>query len=214
MIVAHDYQQIVLASTNAFEMDFWDILLQPPSDLPAGSINRAATWSDVKDDFDILWLKTPSPLAGPTLDWDELQLNMSPDEVLIQYQCMLTPLIGGKVNAPKTPPRSHIDTRSTSQQDSGALLAAYKMTWAASYQAALSPTHWHIEPSISTYGFHRSMVANIQEWMPSPLIIWDAQWAILRANGDVEALVPIQQRESKINISLDNLINNLCSGQL
>ena len=88
------------------------------------------------------------------------------------------------------------------------------MTWAASYQAALSPTHQHIEPSISTYGFHRLMVANIQEWTPSPLIIQDAQWAILRANGDVKALVMIRQRQSKINISLDNLINNLCSSQL
>ena len=88
------------------------------------------------------------------------------------------------------------------------------MTWAASYQAALSPTHQHIEPLISTYEFHRSMVVNIQEWTPSPLIIWDAQWAILRANGDVKALVMIQKRQSRINISLDNLINNLCSGQL
>ena len=207
MIVAHDYRQIVLSSADAFEMDFRDILLQPTSDSPAGSIDRAATWSDVEDDFDILQLKTPSPSAGSTPDWDELQLNMSPDEVLIQYQCMLTPLIGSKVNAPKTPPWSQIDTRSTSQQDSSALSAA-------SYQAALSPTHGHIEPSISTYGFHRSMVANIQEWKPSPLIIWDAQQAILRANGDVEGLVTIRQRQSKINISLDNLINNLCSGQL
>ena len=195
-------------------MDFRDILLQPTSDSPAGSIDRATTWSDVEDDFNILRLKTPSPSVGSTPDWDELRLNMSPDEVLIQYQCMLTPLIGGKVNAPKTPPRSHVDTRSTSQQDSSAVSAAFKMTWATSYQAALSPTHRHIEPSISTYGFHRSMVANIQEWTPSPLIIRDAQRAILRANGDVEALVTIRQRQSKINISLDNLINNLCSGQL
>ena len=195
-------------------MDFRDILLQPTSDSPAGSIDRATTWSDVEDDFNILRLKTPSPSVGSTPDWDELRLNMSPDEVLIQYQCMLTPLIGGKVNAPKTPPRSHVDTRSTSQQDSSALSAAFKMTWAASYQAALSPTHRHIEPSISTYGCHRSMVANIQEWKPSPLIIRDAQQAILRANGDVEALVTIRQRQSKINISLDNLINNLCSSQL
>ena len=195
-------------------MDFRDILLQPTSNSPAGSIDRATTWSDVEDDFNILRLKTPSPSVGSTPDWDELRLNMSPDEVLIQYQCMLTPLIGGKVNAPKTPPRSHVDTRSTSQQDSSAVSAAFKMTWATSYQAALSPTHRHIEPSISTYGFHRSMVANIQEWMPSPLIIRDAQRAILRANGDVEALVTIRQRQSKINISLDNLINNLCSGQL
>ena len=153
-------------------------------------------------------------MAGSTPDWDKLWLNMSPDEVLIQYQCMLTSLIGGKVNAPRTPPQSHIDTRSTSQQDSSAHSAAYKMTWAASYQAALSPTHQHIQPSISTYGFHRLMVVNIQEWMPSPLIIRDAQRAILRAHGDVEALVTIRQRQSKINISLDNLINNLSSGQL
>ena len=128
MVVAHDYQQIVLSSADAFEMDFWDILLQPTSSSPVGSIDRATTWSDVKDDFDILRLKTPSPLAGSTPDWDELRLNMSPNEVLIQYQCMLTPLIGGKVNAPKTPPWSHIDTQSTSQQDSSALSAAFKMT--------------------------------------------------------------------------------------
>ena len=153
-------------------------------------------------------------MAGSTLDWDKLWLNMSPDEVLIQYQCILTSLTRGKINAPRTPPRSHIDTWSTSQQDSSAHLGSYKATWAASYQAALSPTHWHIQPSISTYVFHRSMVVNIQEWMPSPLIIWDAQWAILRAHGDVEALVTIRQRQSEINISLDNLINNLSSGQL
>ena len=88
--VTHDYQQIVLSSADTFEMDFQDILLQPTSNSPVGSIDRAATWSDVEDDFDILWLKTPSPSAGSTLDWDELQLNMSPNEVLIQYQCMLT----------------------------------------------------------------------------------------------------------------------------
>ena len=100
MIVTHDYWQIVLSSANTFEMDFWDIHLQPTSDSPAGSINQAATWSDVEDDFDIVWLKTPSPSAGSTQDWDELWLNMSPNEVLIQYQYMLTSLIGGKVNAP------------------------------------------------------------------------------------------------------------------
>ena len=85
MIVAHDYQQIVLSSADTFEMDFQDILLQPMSDSPVGSIDWAATWSDVEDDFDILQLKTPSPLAGSTPDWDKLQLNMSPNEVLIQY---------------------------------------------------------------------------------------------------------------------------------
>ena len=111
-------------------------------------------------------------------------------------------------------PHSHTDTWSTSQQDSSAHSAAYKATWAASYQAALSPTHQHIQPSISTHAFYRLMVGNIWEWTTSPLIIWDAQWAILRAHGDVEALVTIWQRQSKINISLDNLINNLSSSQL
>ena len=163
MIVACDYWQIVLSSADPFEMDFGDILLQPLSDSPAGSIDQEATSSDVKDDFNILRLKSPSPLAGSTPDWDELQLNMSPDEVLIQYQCMLTSLIGGKVNAPRTPPESHTDTWSTSQQDSSARSAAYKGTWAASYQAALSPTHQHIQPSLSTYAFHRSIVLKPQK---------------------------------------------------
>ena len=85
MIVAHDYWQIVLSPTDPFEMDFWDILLPPLSTSPARSINQAAT-SDVKEDFNILWLKSPSPSAGSTADWDVLWLDMSPDEVLIQYQ--------------------------------------------------------------------------------------------------------------------------------
>ena len=85
MIVAHDYWQIVLSPTDPFEMDFWDILLPPSSTSPARSIDQAAT-SDVKEDFNILWLKSPSPSAGSTPDCDALWLDMSPDEVLIQYQ--------------------------------------------------------------------------------------------------------------------------------
>ena len=85
MIVAHDYRQIVLSPTDPFEMDFRDILLPPSSTSPARSIDRAAT-SNVKEDFNILQLKSPSPSAGSTADWDVLRLNMSPDEVLIQYQ--------------------------------------------------------------------------------------------------------------------------------
>ena len=85
MIVAHDYWQIVLSPTDPFEMDFWDILLPPSSTSPAWSIDWVAT-SDVEEDFNILWLKSPSPLAGSTPDWDVLRLDMSPDEVLIQYQ--------------------------------------------------------------------------------------------------------------------------------
>ena len=85
MIVAHDYWQIVLSPTDPFEMDFWDILLPPLSMSPAQSINQVAT-SDVKEDFNILQLKSPSPSAGSTADWDVLWLDMSPDEVLIQYQ--------------------------------------------------------------------------------------------------------------------------------
>ena len=195
-------------------MDFGDILLQPLSASPAASIDQATTSSDVEDDFNILRLKSPSPSAGSTLDWDELQLNPSPNGVLIQYQCLLTSLVGGKVNAPRTPQESHRDTWSTSGQDSSAHSAAYKATWAASYHAALSPTHWHIQPSLSTYAFHRLMVGNIWEWTPSPLIICDAQWAILRAHGNLNALVMIWQRQSEINISLDNIINNLSSSHL
>ena len=85
MIVTHDYWQIVLCPTDPFEMDFQDILLPPLSMSLAQSINRAAT-SDVKEDFNILQLKSISPSAGSTPDWDVLQLDMSPDEVLIQYQ--------------------------------------------------------------------------------------------------------------------------------
>ena len=85
MIVAHDYWQIVLSPTDPFEMDFWDILLPPSSMSPAQLIDRAAT-SNVEEDFNILQLKSPSPSAGSTADWDVLQLNMSTDEVLIQYQ--------------------------------------------------------------------------------------------------------------------------------
>ena len=85
MIVAHDYRQIVLSPTNPFEMDFRDILLPPSSTSPARSINRAAT-SNVKEDFNILRLKSPSPSAESNVDWDVLRLDMSPDEVLIQYQ--------------------------------------------------------------------------------------------------------------------------------
>ena len=85
MIVAHDYQQIILSPTDPFEMDFLDILLPPSSTSPAQSIDQAAT-SNVEEDFNILQLKSPSPLAGSTAVWDVLQLDMSPDEVLIQYQ--------------------------------------------------------------------------------------------------------------------------------
>ena len=58
------------------------------------------------------------------------------------------------------------------------------------------------------------MVGKIPEWRPSPLIICDAQQAILRAHGDLDALVVIQQSQCKIDISLDNLIDDLSSGQL
>ena len=85
MIVAHDYRQIVLSPTDPFEMDFRDILLPPLSTSPARSIDQAAT-SNVEEDFNILQLKSPSPSAGSTADWDVLWLNMSTDEVLIQYQ--------------------------------------------------------------------------------------------------------------------------------
>ena len=85
MIIAHDYWQIVLSPTNPFEMDFRDILLPPLSISPAQSIDQVAT-SDVEEDFNVLQLKSPSPLAGSTSDWDVLQLDMSLDEVLIQYQ--------------------------------------------------------------------------------------------------------------------------------
>ena len=85
MIVAHDYRQIVLSPTNPFEMDFQNILLPPSSTSPARSIDQVAT-SNVEDDFNILQLKSPSPSAGSTVDWDVLRLNMSTDEVLIQYQ--------------------------------------------------------------------------------------------------------------------------------
>ena len=84
MIITHDYWQIVLSPTDPFEMDFWDILLPPSSMSPAWSINQAAT-SNVEEDFNILQLKSPSPLPGSTVDLDVLQLDMSPDEVLIQY---------------------------------------------------------------------------------------------------------------------------------
>ena len=127
MIVTHDYRQIVLSPTDPFEMDFQDILLPPPSMSPALSIHQAAT-SDVEEDFNILRLKSPSPSAGSTADWDVLQLDMSPDEVLIQYQCYLTLLMRGKVNTPKTPPQSPTDTQSSSQKDSSVRLAAYKVT--------------------------------------------------------------------------------------
>ena len=85
MIVAHDYRQIVLSPTDPFEMAFWDILLPPSSTSPAQSIDRAAI-SDVEEDFNILQLKSPSLSSGSTVDWDVLWLDMSPDEVLIQYQ--------------------------------------------------------------------------------------------------------------------------------
>ena len=84
MIIAHDYRQIVLSHTDPFEMDFQDILLPPSSTSPAQSMDRAAT-SDVKEDFNILRLKSASSSAGSTPDWDVLQLDMSPNEVLIQY---------------------------------------------------------------------------------------------------------------------------------
>ena len=41
-----------------------------------------------------------------------------------------------------------------------------------------------------------------------------AQWAILREHGDLDALVTIQQSQCKIDILLDNLINDLSSGCL
>ena len=58
------------------------------------------------------------------------------------------------------------------------------------------------------------MVGKIPEWRPSPLIIHNAQQAILRAHGDLDMLVVIQQSQCKIDISLDNLIDDLSSGQL
>ena len=58
------------------------------------------------------------------------------------------------------------------------------------------------------------MVGKIPEWRPSPLIIRDAQWAILRVHGDLDMLVVIWQSQCEIDISLDNLINDLSSGQL
>ena len=58
------------------------------------------------------------------------------------------------------------------------------------------------------------MVGKIPGWRPSPLIIHDAQWAILRAHGDLDVLVTIQQSQCEIDISLDNLINDLSSGRL
>ena len=76
------------------------------------------------------------------------------------------------------------------------------------------PTHRHIQPLLSTYTFHRVMVGKIPEWRPSPLIIHDAQQAILRAHGDLDALVAIRQSLCEIDISLDNLINELSSGRL
>ena len=42
----------------------------------------------------------------------------------------------------------------------------------------------------------------------------DAQRAILRAHGDLDTLVVIQQSQCEIDISLDNLINDLSSAQL
>ena len=58
------------------------------------------------------------------------------------------------------------------------------------------------------------MVGKIPEWRPSPLIIHDAQWAILRAHGGLYAIVIIQQSQCEIDILLDNLINDLSSGWL
>ena len=58
------------------------------------------------------------------------------------------------------------------------------------------------------------MVGKIPEWRPSPLIIRDAQQAILRAHGDVDVLVEIGQSQCEIYISLDNLIDDLSSGRL
>ena len=76
------------------------------------------------------------------------------------------------------------------------------------------PTHQHIQPSLSTYTFHRAMVGKIPEWRPSPLIIRDAQQAILRAHGDLDALVAIRQSQCEIDILLYNLIDDLSSGRL
>ena len=58
------------------------------------------------------------------------------------------------------------------------------------------------------------MVGKILEWRPSPLIIRNAQWAILRVHGDLDVLVVIWQSQCKIDILLDNLINDLSSGWL
>ena len=58
------------------------------------------------------------------------------------------------------------------------------------------------------------MVGKIPEWRPSPLIIHNAQQAILRAHGDLDTLVAIWQSQCEIDISLDNLIDDLSSGQL
>ena len=214
VIIYHDCWQIVLSATDTSEINFGDILLPPPSMPPAQSINQATTSSDSEDDFNILWLKSPSTLAGYTPDWGVLWLDTSPNEVLIQSQCLLTLLIRGKVNTPRTSPEVPTDTWLSGRHDSSAHLAAYKATCAASYQAALSPTHQYIQPSLNIYPFYREMVGNIQQWTPSPLIICNTQWAILRAHGDLDALVTIWQGQSEINISLDNIINNLSSSHL
>ena len=58
------------------------------------------------------------------------------------------------------------------------------------------------------------MVGKIPEWRPSPLIIHDAQQAILRAHGDLDVLVVIWQSQWEIDILLDNLIDDLSSGRL
>ena len=58
------------------------------------------------------------------------------------------------------------------------------------------------------------MVGKIPEWRPSPLIIRDAQQAILRAHGDLDTLVAMWQSQCKIDIWLNNLIDDLSSGRL
>ena len=120
---------------------------------------------------------------------------------------LLTSLIGGKVNIQITPPEVPTDSQLRGWQDSSACSAAYKATWAASFQATLSPTCQHVQPFLNTYAFYMEMVGKVQKWMPSPLIIHNAQQAILRVYGDVDALVMIWQGQSESNISLDNLIN-------
>ena len=196
VIIPCDYWQTVLSPTDTLEIDFGDILLWPLSMSLAQSIHWATTSQSRVDPAEVLWL------------------NIFPSEVLNQSQHLLTLLIEGKANTPRTPPELPTDIQSSGWHNSNTHLAAHKVTWTASYQAALFPTHQHIQLFLSTYVFHRVMVRNIQQWTPLPLIICNAEWAILRAHGDLDALVIIQQGQSKINVSLDNLINNLSSGHL